>query len=217
LLGFRFPQNFDAPYTARSVQDFWRRWHITLSRWLRDYLYIPLGGNRGTRRQTYRNLMLTMLLGGLWHGASWTFVVWGGLHGGYLVYEHARTERRRAVGLPSEGDTSGARVVQRLATFHLVCLAWVFFRAETFHDAVTLLGRLLTGWGEASPLVKPAVLLAIAVGIGMQYVPRVSIARVEAAFSRLRPAAMGVVLGFGLLFIDALGPTGVSNFIYFAF
>jgi D-alanyl-lipoteichoic acid acyltransferase DltB (MBOAT superfamily) len=217
LLGFRFPQNFDAPYTARSVQDFWRRWHMTLSRWLRDYLYIPLGGNRGTRLQTYRNLTLTMLLGGLWHGASWTFVVWGGLHGGYLVYEHARTERRQAAGLPSEADTPGARIAQRLVTFHLVCLAWVFFRAETFHDALTLLGRVLTAWGDASPLVKPAVLLAIAVGIGMQYVPRVSIERVEAAFSRLRPAAMGLALGIGLLFIDALGPTGVSNFIYFAF
>jgi D-alanyl-lipoteichoic acid acyltransferase DltB (MBOAT superfamily) len=217
LLGFRFPQNFDAPYTARSIQDFWRRWHMTLSRWLRDYLYIPLGGNRGSRVKTYRNLMLTMLLGGLWHGASWTFVVWGGLHGGYLVYEHARTERRHAAGLPAEDDTRRARLVQRIITFNLVCLAWVFFRAETFHDALTLLSRLLTGWTEPSPLVKPAVLLAIAVGIGMQYVPRLSLARVEAALSRLQPVAMGLALGFGLLFIDALAPTGVSNFIYFAF
>jgi alginate O-acetyltransferase complex protein AlgI len=217
LLGFRFPQNFDAPYTARSIQDFWRRWHMTLSRWLRDYLYIPLGGNRGSRRKTYRNLMLTMLLGGLWHGASWTFVVWGGLHGGYLAYEHRRTELRDARGLAAEPDTPGARLWQRVVTFHLVCLAWVFFRAETFHDALTLLGRIATGWTDASPLVRPSVLLAIAVGIGMQYIPRLSIARVEAAFSRLRPALMGLVLGSGLLFIDALGPQGVSNFIYFKF
>src|SRR5436190_1310876 len=81
LLGFRFPENFNAPYTARSLQDFWRRWHMTLSRWLRDYLYIPLGGSKGSRQKTYRNILITMLLGGLWHGAGWTFVAWGGLHG----------------------------------------------------------------------------------------------------------------------------------------
>src|SRR5438132_6071818 len=89
LLGFRFPQNFDRPYSARSVQEFWRRWHMTLSRWLRDYLYIPLGGNRKGRLLTYRNLLLTMLLGGLWHGAAWTFVAWGGVHGAGLAIERA--------------------------------------------------------------------------------------------------------------------------------
>src|SRR3954468_15421158 len=89
LLGFEFPQNFASPYTAVSLQDFWRRWHMTLSRWLRDYLYIPLGGNRKGRVLTYRNLMLTMLLGGLWHGAAWTFVVWGGIHGAGLALERA--------------------------------------------------------------------------------------------------------------------------------
>ena len=87
LLGFQLPQNFNRPYLALSLQDFWRRWHITLSRWLRDYLYIPLGGNRDGERRTYRNLMLTMLLGGLWHGAAWTFVIWGGIHGGALSAE----------------------------------------------------------------------------------------------------------------------------------
>jgi alginate O-acetyltransferase complex protein AlgI len=94
LLGFQFPLNFDAPYSATSIQDFWRRWHMTLSRWLRDYVYIPLGGNQGTRGSTYRNLMLTMLLGGLWHGAAWTFVVWGGLHGAMLVAERWWGEER---------------------------------------------------------------------------------------------------------------------------
>ncbi|MCU1428860.1 MAG: putative poly(beta-D-mannuronate) O-acetylase [Actinomycetia bacterium] len=217
LLGFRFPQNFDAPYTAVSIQDFWRRWHMTLSRWLRDYLYIPLGGNRGTTLQTYRNLMLTMLLGGLWHGARWTFVMWGGLHGAYLVYEHHRGERSRAGSLPFGAATPRSRFWQRVVTFHLVCLAWVFFRAETFNDALTLIGRLFSGWSHGSPLVTPAVLLAIAVGIGMQYIPRITIERAEEAFSRLKPAMMGLTLGVGLLCIDALGPVGVSNFIYFAF
>ena len=102
LLGFRFPANFDAPYSATSLQDFWRRWHMTLSRWLRDYLYVPLGGSRGSRLRTYRNLFLTMLLGGLWHGAGWTFVAWGALHGGGLVYERWRADRRTMVPFPDE-------------------------------------------------------------------------------------------------------------------
>jgi len=102
LLGFQFPANFDAPYTATSIQDFWRRWHMTLSRWLRDYLYIPLGGNRGSRRQTYRNLLLTMLLGGLWHGAAWTFVIWGGIHGGGLSFERWWHERRTTAPPPPD-------------------------------------------------------------------------------------------------------------------
>ncbi|MGI8661880.1 MAG: MBOAT family O-acyltransferase [Acidimicrobiales bacterium] len=100
LLGFRFPANFDAPYSATSLQDFWRRWHMTLSRWLRDYLYVPLGGSKGGRRRTYRNLMLTMLLGGLWHGAGWTFVAWGALHGGGLVVERWWSHRYTMVPFP---------------------------------------------------------------------------------------------------------------------
>ncbi len=101
LLGFRFPQNFDAPYAAVSIQDFWRRWHMTLSRWLRDYVYIPFGGNRGSRLFTYRNLMLTMLIGGLWHGAGWTFVAWGAIHGAALVAERWWRDRPGYVERPS--------------------------------------------------------------------------------------------------------------------
>ncbi|MEX1287514.1 MAG: MBOAT family O-acyltransferase, partial [Acidimicrobiia bacterium] len=98
LLGFRFPQNFDNPYSAATLRDFWRRWHMTLSRWLRDYLYIPLGGSRRGEAATYRNLMITMLLGGLWHGAAWTFVFWGALHGGWLAFERWLEQRRAAAG-----------------------------------------------------------------------------------------------------------------------
>ena len=106
LLGFQFPQNFASPYSAVSLQDFWRRWHMTLSRWLRDYLYIPLGGSRKGRLMTYRNLMITMLLGGLWHGAAWTFVIWGGIHGVGLSYERFVRDRRAARGLPEPPDTA---------------------------------------------------------------------------------------------------------------
>src|SRR5918999_3128150 len=141
LLGFRFPQNFDSPYAATSIQDFWRRWHMTLSRWLRDYLYIPLGGNRGGRLLTYRELLLTMLLGGLWHGAGWTFVAWGGIHGLALVAERWWRDRPGYVAKPS---TPLRRAVQIFVTFQVVCFAWIFFRADSFSDAGEILERLFT-------------------------------------------------------------------------
>jgi len=217
LLGFRFPENFNSPYTALSITDFWRRWHMTLSRWLRDYLYIPLGGSQRGRLLTYRNLMLTMLLGGLWHGAAWRFVVWGGLHGIWLAMERAVAEGRRARGIAPLPDTVWLRALKRLGTFHLVCLAWVFFRADSLDSAFELLGRLFTGWGGAATLVTPAVLVAIAAAVGAQYVPRPAMERGLALFSRLRPVLQGVVLAFTLMVIDALGPEGVAAFIYFQF
>ena len=217
LLGFRFPQNFNAPYTAESLQDFWSRWHMTLSRWLRDYLYIPLGGNRNGERATYRNLMITMLLGGLWHGAAWTFVVWGGIHGAALSFEHYRQHVREAKGLEPPPNTVWRRVGRRVATFHIVCLAWVFFRAETFHVAWVILTRLFVGWGSPTPLITGGVVLAIAFGIAMQYIPSNAIDRAQVVFSRLSPVQMGIAMAVALLFIDALGPQGVAPFIYFAF
>jgi alginate O-acetyltransferase complex protein AlgI len=216
LLGFRFPENFDAPYTARSLQDFWRRWHMTLSRWLRDYVYIPLGGSRKGTRKTYRNILITMLLGGLWHGAGWTFVFWGGLHGAGIATGRWRRERRVAEGLPPVSDSPRDLVLQRVATFHLVCLGWVFFRADSLGTAGTLLRRLFTSFGPA-PLVTPVVLLVVAGMLAAQYLPKELPAKVMDGFSQLRPAAQGVVLG-GLLFaITTLGPQGVAPFIYFRF
>jgi alginate O-acetyltransferase complex protein AlgI len=136
MLGFRLPENFDAPYLSGSLTDFWRRWHMTLSRWLRDYVYIPLGGSRGSEARTAGNLMITMALGGLWHGAGWTFIAWGTLHGAALV-GHKLWRRWDVATLPT---WLGA-----LLTFHAVCLGWVFFRAPTFTAAGTLLGRMLGG------------------------------------------------------------------------
>jgi D-alanyl-lipoteichoic acid acyltransferase DltB (MBOAT superfamily) len=216
LLGFRFPDNFDSPYAARTLQDFWRRWHMTLSRWLRDYLYIPLGGNRGSRLSTYRNIMITMVLGGLWHGAAWTFVMWGTIHGVGQVTGHWRRSRREARGLEPLPDGRWDRVAQRIVTFNVVCLAWVFFRSDSFSTALTLLHRLFTAWGPA-PAVTPLVLLAIGVGIGAQYVPHDAVDRVRVAFSRLRPAGQGIVLAATLFGITTLGPQGVAPFIYYRF
>jgi alginate O-acetyltransferase complex protein AlgI len=134
LLGFHFMVNFRQPYLSDSLQDFWRRWHISLSTWLRDYLYIPLGGSRRGEFRTYLNLMVTMLLGGLWHGADWTFVVWGGLHGGVLAAERA-------------GGVRPARFkwLRRIVIFHLVCLAWIFFRATSISSAAASVSSL-TVW-----------------------------------------------------------------------
>jgi D-alanyl-lipoteichoic acid acyltransferase DltB (MBOAT superfamily) len=214
LLGFKFPQNFDSPYAAVSLQDFWRRWHMTLSRWLRDYLYIPLGGNRGGKLLTYRNLMLTMLIGGLWHGAGWTFVAWGAIHGTALVSERWWRERPGFVEHPS---TPLRRAWHRFATFQVVCFAWIFFRSDSFADAWDVITRLFTAWGEPSPLVTGGVVAAIAVGIGSQYLPSRFPLGVMAWFSRLRVPAQAVVLALALLVTHAMGPEGVAPFIYFQF
>src|SRR5512146_1432395 len=155
-------QIFANPYTAVSLQDFWRRWHMTLSRWLRDYLYIPLGGSRKGKLLTYRNLLATMLLGGLWHGAAWTFVAWGGIHGLGLAVERLWRDLRR--GEPR--DSALKRWAGRIVTFHVVCLGWIFFRADSFGRAGQVISQPFTAWGRPSPLVTTSVLLAIAVGIG---------------------------------------------------
>ena len=152
LLGFHFMVNFRQPYLATSIQDFWRRWHISLSTWLRDYLYIPLGGNRHGERKTYRNLLLTMLLGGLWHGANWTFVVWGGIHGSMLAVERwFRTQLGLSHRVPDATERpsllSARAWLQRIVVFHVVCFAWVFFRATTITGAVRMLaGARVWDW-----------------------------------------------------------------------
>lgn len=139
ILGYDLMENFKSPYFSKSITEFWRRWHISLSSWLRDYLYIPLGGSRGNKVFTYRNLMLTMLLGGLWHGAAWNFVIWGGLHGAYLIIE-------RRLGFPQfiKNKNRVVQVVSGIFTFHLVCLSWVFFRCETFDKAIGIINRIFT-------------------------------------------------------------------------
>ncbi|MGB4863781.1 MAG: MBOAT family O-acyltransferase [Tepidiformaceae bacterium] len=210
LLGVKFPQNFDQPYRALSLQDFWRRWHMTLSRWLRDYLYIPLGGNRGSKAFWYRNLILTMVLGGLWHGAAMTFVVWGAIHGFGLVAE--RELRQRYAGALGRW----APVLQWFMTFHVVCLAWIFFRAETFGTAWEMLERMVTAW-DGTGALTPLLLLVIAGSIAAQFLPSKLSVSLQLSFSRLAPVAQAATLAVGLVMIDALGPEGIAPFIYFQF
>ncbi|MEM1368962.1 MAG: MBOAT family O-acyltransferase [Cyanobacteria bacterium P01_H01_bin.15] len=155
LLGIELMENFKDPYLARNLRDFWRRWHISLSTWLRDYLYIPLGGNRKGTFRTYANLLTTMLLGGLWHGAAWTFVIWGGLHGLYLVFE-------RLLGFDRIGGKERSGLMNLIAiagTFHLVCITWIFFRAETFGQALAVVNGIFR-WREGQSVSwVPALLM----------------------------------------------------------
>jgi alginate O-acetyltransferase complex protein AlgI len=217
LLGFRFPQNFDAPYTARNLQDFWRRWHMTLSRWLRDYLYIPLGGSANGQAQTVRNIMITMVLGGLWHGAAWTFVVWGTLQGVGQSFGHIRRKSRERRGLPGVAEGPVRDWVQRFLTFQYVCLGWVFFNATGMSQAFSVIGRLFSGWGEASPLITPLLVITILGTLASQFVPPLRVDRLQAAFSRQRTAVQVGLLGFALLGITTFGPVGVAPFIYYRF
>ncbi len=189
-LGFILPQNFFYPYAAIGFSDFWRRWHITLSSWLRDYLYIPLGGNREGKFKTYRNIMLTMLIGGLWHGASWTFVAWGGLHGVYLWVEKAiRDSRAKISDAPTPTDGTPIPVIATaslgpdltskrpagflyaLLTFLLICVTWVFFRSATFGGAWTLL-RSMSGQMPPSgpPLLATVDIIKVMVVIGLMLI-----------------------------------------------
>src|SRR5215218_600192 len=208
LLGFEFPANFDRPYTAVSLQDFWRRWHMTLSRWLRDYLYIPLGGNRRSRPKTYRNLMLTMLLGGLWHGAAWTFVLWGGIHGTALSAERFARERFRGFRLPAWAAW--------LVTFHVVCVAWVFFRAPDLDTAFGVLGGL--GLGGPSPLVTLPLVFLVIVAVAIQALPREWWRDAEAWLVARPVAVQGIAAGAVIVAADAaVGQQGVAPFIYYQF
>ena len=211
LLGYRFPQNFNQPYRALTVRDFWRRWHMTLSSWLRDYLYIPLGGNRDGVAATYRNIMLTMALGGLWHGASFNFVIWGVLHGGALVIE-------RMLGMTGErGRRRPPAVVCWFVTFHFVCLAWVFFRSPTLDGAQTYLGTLFAGEAVWSTSVTPLVACLLVVGALTQVVPNEWFDRLEIAYDGAS-TAMKVAVPSVVIFLVALAaPGGVPPFIYFQF
>src|SRR5262245_4274344 len=213
LLGFRFPLNFDRPYAATSIQDFWRRWHITMSRWLPDYLSIPHGGNRRGSRRTYINVMVTMILGGLWHGAAWTFVFWGTYHGALLALHQWRVRR----GDVHEADSWLVVLRRSAATFGLVCIGWVFFRADSMETAFVLLKRLVTGWGTPTEFVTPMVVLTVAGMLALQYWPKSLGLWVQSGLSRLRPAPLGIVFAIALLVIVTLGPTGVAPFIYFQF
>ncbi|HEX8794450.1 MAG TPA: MBOAT family protein [Polyangiaceae bacterium] len=213
-MGFSIPNNFLNPYGALGFSDFWRRWHISLSTWLRDYLYIPLGGNRRGTGRTYANLMITMLLGGLWHGASWTFVAWGFLHGLYLAVERFIRDRVKTVRV------SGAAVKGAIAlvTFGLVHVAWVFFRAKTFGGAWSLLAAMAGLHRSAAPLL-PTVKIAETVVFVAAIVATHTYMRNRKLEDVVKQApAQAVALGWAFMMLAVILTQGTADgFIYFQF
>ncbi len=215
LMGFHFMVNFRQPYLAGSLQDFWRRWHISLSTWLRDYLYIPLGGNQRGTLITYRNLMVTMLLGGLWHGASWTFVIWGGIHGVGLA-----VERMLGVGRTAEAGRADLFSVpawlRRVVVFHLVCLAWVFFRAEDLGSALTFLGGLTNLAWRPEYLIGLKFLAAVVAPLFV--IDLINESRHEEYLMEGVPAWRRLVVAtIFMLALTAFSGNELNAFIYFQF
>jgi D-alanyl-lipoteichoic acid acyltransferase DltB (MBOAT superfamily) len=215
LLGVRFPPNFNAPYKASSIQDFWRRWHISLSTWLRDYLYVPLGGNRKGAFRTYLNLLLTMLLGGLWHGASFTFVIWGALHGAALAVERAfarNTEARRA-----EGNASPWRYwLGVFFTFHFVCAAWIFFRAPNL-DSAKIYFVKLTELSTYAPNLHTSVLGVLAIGLFTHFAPERWHVTIKTTFTELPALTQAVALCIAALLLREMVSAEAVPFVYFQF
>lgn len=213
MMGFTLPENFNLPYTSISITEFWRRWHISLSSWLRDYLYIPLGGNRMGVRRTYINLMLTMLLGGLWHGASWNFVIWGFLHGLYLA-----VERLLNIGHFTESGSrwsSPKTWLRAVFIFIIVTLTWVFFRSPSFATTIQVFSKLLflDSFG-VQWLFRPAILVVPAAILGSFIVRRFKISYPMLTYSQAYAPA---ILLIQIATIFFLAPTNASPFIYFQF
>ena len=214
-LGFALPENFRMPYAAIGFSDFWRRWHISLSTWLRDYLYIPLGGSRGTESRTYVNLMLTMLLGGLWHGASWTFVAWGGLHGLYLAGERWI---RRMTGVAGDPASAWSRLALALLTYALVNVTWVYFRAEDFGGAARILAEMAGLAGDAKPVLPTMfvvkVVVIVAAIVATQWLMRNR--SLEDVVART-PWWITAVVTAAMLFAVTITQGSGQAFIYFQF
>ncbi|GGB57577.1 hypothetical protein GCM10011505_43090 [Tistrella bauzanensis] len=224
LFGVNLMENFRSPYLSTSISEFWRRWHISLSTWLRDYVYVPLGGNRTARSRWYFNIMVTFFLSGLWHGANWTFVVWGALHGLAIVIE-------RMIGWPATASGAhglGGKIlvgVRWLTTLTLVMCAWAFFRADSLGDAMTVFGGMGSGWSHLSTASIMAGVPADRVGIG--FAMFLAVFAIEALWCERadigsRIAGVNLVVRWSamlmLLFgVIMLGTFGSEAFIYFQF
>lgn len=217
LLGYKLAANFNLPYLAQNVSEFWRRWHISLSTWLRDYLFIPLGGSQGSRRRTYGNLLVTMTLGGLWHGASWTFVIWGAFHGCLLIVHRlfrdfceSKPSVKRRLLAPS------GRLARISLTFFSVCIGWVIFRATSFELAVAMLRRLFVPQaGAATPVPELSFWITVLVVVVCH------VLAVRGLVTRLLDRLPAPVLGFGcaaiLMLALVLAPDARKPFVYFQF
>ncbi len=216
MFGIRLPENFARPYASRSITEFWRRWHMSLSRWFRDYLYIPLGGNRGSTAQTYRNLIIVFLVTGLWHGASWTFVVWGVYHGTLLLLE-------RIVGVGRGGSLTRAPIWQPV-TIALVMFGWILFRSPTLEYAAGFIAALLrpglTLVPSVVPVLNPLVWIALVIGAGSALLPASWVTGIQLENAG-RPFNRGLRLGYAWVLLPVsvllVVASGFSPFLYFQF
>jgi D-alanyl-lipoteichoic acid acyltransferase DltB (MBOAT superfamily) len=214
-MGFQLVENFHMPYFAISPSDFWKRWHISLSTWLRDYLYIPLGGNRGGEWKTARNLMLTMVLGGFWHGAAWTFIAWGAVHGlmlcGYKWYDGWRGGADRRL-------STAATLVRCLVMFHLVCITWLLFRASSMSQAWTMFARIFTGFEVTAFALSCAALVAF-FAVPLMLVDWVSQRSHDPGswMAQRSPGWQSLGVAYASLMILFFPPAQVHEFIYFQF
>lgn len=216
LLGFRLPENFDRPYTRLTVTTFWAHWHMSLTRWIRDFVFTPLATqSRGNTVGTMGVLFGVMVLVGVWHGAGWTFVLFGAVHGVALALERLIRVRRRSAGHPPMPTHPMARVVRWALTFNIVALGWVFFRADSVGTAFEILGRLTARGGLER--VSPWVLVVVLATLAAQFLPEALTTWSRARFVSLRPVFQALALGVVLLLVDTLGPVGVPPFIYFRF
>lgn len=234
MLGFRLPENFDRPYHAKNIQEFWRKWHMTLSRWLRDYLYISIGGNRKGAKRTRINLLVTMLLGGLWHGASWNFVIWGGIHGTLLLVHRTKWFQRAAGFIAGRVSANFFYVLSVMSTFITVAFAWVFFRARTLPDSInffrSLFGLVQKPVNTIHPFIervfedqkfnidKQLVYSVIILGIIVLYQSAssfINYRKIHFSSSVIKMTAFYIVLIFVMLVFTL--PSKQKAFIYFQF
>lgn len=225
LLGFKFPMNFNAPYKSTSITEFWRRWHISLSSWLKDYLYISLGGNRKGKFRQYLNLLITMLLGGLWHGASLNFVVWGGMHGVVLILDKIWNRMCPKIS-PVRGKGEGRKnwlltTVSALLTFHLVCLAWIFFRQASFDDAFSMIAQIATKFEPQIALqwLTGYKVVACLMGVGfiMHFMPQSWSDWTKRLVIRMPLLVQAILIVVAIYIVIQVKSSDVQPFIYFQF
>ena len=217
ILGFRLPLNFNSPYKATSITDFWKRWHISLSRWLKDFLYIPLGGNRKGRIRTIINLMITMLLGGLWHGASLRFIIWGGLHGFGLIIDRIRIY---IFGRSSDRKWF-IRFISVFITFHFVSFCWIFFRAQDMHSVTLMLRQIFFHFSPGSYITLltayAGVFLLMAAGYLIHFLPEKVKESYRGLFIKVPLAAQFIIVLLIAVLIYQMRSATVMPFIYFRF
>jgi len=221
VLGYDFMNNFERPYFAKSIAEFWRRWHISLSTWFRDYLYYPLGGNRKGAARYYLNVFSIFLVSGLWHGASWTFVVWGALHGVYSVVGRATVSWRDGLYQHFTVSPHTKKILRTLITFHLICIGWVFFRANSVSDAITVFVRMVTQfrlselWKAIEGLHVGLGIIGISCLVGVELFQRKATVR-QVLARQAAPIRWGAYAAITLAIL-LLGKFGGTDFIYFQF